>query len=274
MRLRAALAGILSSEELALLVTSFDVVGDIAIIIIPPELAAREREIGGAVLAMNKKIQVVARRRGNYQGENRTIGLDIIAGENRLVTVHREHGVRLRLDPSEVYFSVRSGGERRRLAGLVREGEDILVMFSGIGACPLVIARHSPAATITGIEKNPRAHGFARQNLALNRKIKNVRFLEGDVARMVPLLNRAFDRVVMPLPKGGEQFLGLALEALVPGGHLHFYAFQARGDTAGAVARVEAACVAAGRTLLKSRVVVCGHTAPRTYRVCVDAEVG
>ena len=114
MNLKNLLDGVLSENELALLIKSFDVVGDIAITIIPPELSSREAVIGQAILASNKRIKVVAMRDGNYQGQYRTIALRIIAGENRLKTEHREFGVRLLLNLERVYFSVRSGTERKR----------------------------------------------------------------------------------------------------------------------------------------------------------------
>ena len=154
MKLKVALKGELSQEELDLLVSSYDMVGDIAIIIIPPELEHRESLIGQTILKFHKNIKVVAKRDGNYEGEYRTIPLKIIAGENRKETEYREHGLRFHLNPEEVYFSVRLNNERKRLASLVKPGESILVMFSGIGVFPLVIAKHSDAREIVGIEKN------------------------------------------------------------------------------------------------------------------------
>ncbi len=274
MKLKDALKNELTEQELALLVRAYDMVGDIAITIIPPELEAKENIIGETILRLNKNINVVAKRHGNYSGELRTIPLKIIAGENRKETEYREHGVRMRLNPEKVYFSVRSSNERKRLASLVEPGEEILVMFSGIGAFPLVMAKISPAGLIVGIEKNPYAHAYALKNLAMNKKIRNVTFLEGDVVEVMPTLGKKFDRVAMPLPRTGEIFLGRALSSLKPGGWLHFYDFQPTGSFQESEKKVENACAADNRAVIQSAISVCGHCSPREYRICVDARIG
>jgi tRNA (guanine37-N1)-methyltransferase len=273
MKLKEALKNVLSERELRLLVRAYDVVGDIAITIIPPELEAKEGLIGAAILTQQKNIKVVAKRNGIYSGEFRTIPLKIIAGENRKETEHKEYGVRLCLNPEKVYFSVRSGTERKRLASLVQPDEDVLVMFSGIGAMPLVIAHNSPAGTIVGIEKNLIAHAYAVRNLALNKKIRNVIFLAGDVLDVMPTLVRKFDRVAMPLPQTGALFLATALGALKPGGLLHFYDFQPAENFADAVEKIKRACDTNNRRFSHMQTVVCGHCSPRMYRICVDGKI-
>jgi tRNA (guanine37-N1)-methyltransferase len=255
------------------LVSGFDRVGDIAVVSIPPELEAREGEIGEIILALHKNIRVVAKRAGRYSGEYRTLPLAIIAGEQRLSTLHRENGVNLHLDLAQVYFSVRSAHERARIAALVEPGEAVAVLCSGVGPFPLIIARHSKAGEVIGIEKNPMAHGYALRNLKANRKITGVRFVEGDGAQVLPALNRQFDRVLLVLPHGGEPLLPCALEALKPGGALHFYDMQAKGCSTATYAKVETACREHGRRMRLASVMNCGHCGPTVYRVCLDAVI-
>jgi tRNA (guanine37-N1)-methyltransferase len=273
MKLKDALQNELTENELELLVRAYDVVGDIAITIIPPELEPKENIIGNAILRLRKNIKIVAKRQGKYGGELRTIPLKIIAGENRKETEYREHGVRLRLNPEKVYFSVRSSNERKRLASLVQPDEEILIMFSGIGVIPLVIAKNSRARKIVGIEKNPDAHDYAIHNLTLNKKIRNVVFREGDVVDVMPTLGMKFDRIAMPLPKTGNFFLDRALGSLKERGWLHFYDFQQTGNFDASVERVKTACAENCRTLITAQTFVCGHCSPQTYRICVDAQI-
>ncbi len=156
MKLKKRLEDSLSARELERLVGAYDVVGDIAIVIIPEELEAKEHLIAEAILTSNRKINVVAKRAGNYGGEFRTMPLQILAGENRKETEVKEFGIRLLVNPETVYYSVRSGNERKRIASLVAPGESVLVLFSGIAPFPLIISRYSKAKSIVGIEKNPR----------------------------------------------------------------------------------------------------------------------
>ena len=254
-------------------IRGYDVVGDIAIVIIPEGLEDKELDIAQAILAGNHRIKVVAKRAGYYGGEFRTLPLQILAGKNRQETEVKEFGVRLLVNPETVYYSVRSGNERKRIASLVAPGEAVLVFFSGVAPFPLMIARYSRAGAIVGIEKNPQAHAYAVANLTRNKKQTNIRLYEGDVREVVPGLATTFDRVVMPLPTRAEQFLSCALPALKTGGLLHFYDMQVKDRGAESVAKIDRACGAANRRLMGATVHRCGHCSPNTYRICVDAMI-
>lgn len=254
-------------------ISGYDVVGDIAIVIIPEGLEDKEQDLAEEILASNHRIKVVAKRAGHYGGEFRTLPLTILAGENRKETEVKEFGIRLLVNPETVYYSVRSGNERKRIASLVTPGEAVLVLFSGVAPFPLMIARYSKAESIVGIEKNPQAHAYAVANLAHNKKLTNIRLCEGDVRKVVPGLSSPFDRVVMPLPTRAEEFLSCALPALKTGGLLHFYDMQAKDRGAESVAKVDSACGAANRRLMGATVHRCGHCSPNTYRICVDAMI-
>ena len=56
MKLKELLKGKLTEEEMKKLVTSYDVIGSIAIIEIPEELQSKEKEIGEAIIKLNKNI--------------------------------------------------------------------------------------------------------------------------------------------------------------------------------------------------------------------------
>lgn len=273
-KLKDILAPVLVQEELDQLIGSYDIVGDIAIVIVPPELTHRETTIGEAILTSNKNVQVVAKRAGNYGGEFRTIELKIIAGESRKETQVTEFGVRLMLNVETTYFSVRSGNERRRLASLVQPMESVLVMFSGVGPYPLLIAKHSEAKKVVGIEKNPLAHEYAMKNLKLNKKLKNVECKVGDAADLPLLLDERFDRIVMPLPTMADRFLPVAMEMLKEeGGWIHYYEMAQLGSFETAATKVQNSAGKSGRKLIASSVTRCGHCGPRTHRICVDAQI-
>jgi tRNA (guanine37-N1)-methyltransferase len=252
----------------------FDRVGDIAVVGIVPELEALEREIGEIILRLHKAVRVVAKRDGQYGGEYRTRPLRIIAGEERLTTVHRENGITLHLDLGQVYFSVRSAHERARIAALVQPGERVGVLCSGIGPFPLIIGQHSRAREVVGIEKNPVAHGYALRNLQANRAVHSVCFFEGDAGETLAGRSLTFDRVLIVLPHGGDALLPQALDALRPGGTLHFYDLQVKGCHHATVAKVEAACRGAGRRMrLPPFAATCGHCGPTVHRICLDAVI-
>lgn len=267
--LKDALKSKLGKKELELVNRSFDIIGDIAILDIPEELTPKQSRIGNTVLNLFKNVKVVAKRAGIHEGEFRLMQLEVIAGENRKETIHKENDVRILLDVERVYFSPRSVTERMRVAKLVQPGEEVLVMFSGCGPFPLVIAKHSKAKRIVGIELNPVAHDYALRNIAFN-KFRNMEMLLGDVREVVPKLGK-FDRIVMPLPKTGEEFLDVAFAAGKKNTVIHFYDFSQEKDFPGqSIGKVGAACKKANLKFKVLESVKCGAYAPYVYRVCID----
>jgi tRNA (guanine37-N1)-methyltransferase len=269
--LKQNLAGVVPAEQLPRLRRAYEVVGDIALIAIAPSLMPHVGDIARAVLAANRQIKVVAVPTGIYGGEFRLRPLRVIAGENRLETEAREFGVRLLLHLERVYYSGRSGQERRRIAALVTPGESVLVLFSGVAPFPLVISAHARPRLVVGIEKNPEAHRYALENLRRNPSPAQVVLYCADAWDLADTLVGRFDRVLLPLPGGAEPFLPLALAALEGDGWLHFYDMQPAQGEKEAIDKVARACTAAGRELAEVSVTRCGHCGPHLYRLCVNA---
>ncbi len=272
-KLKDTLRETLTFGELQQLVRAYDVLGDVAIIVIAEKLLHHENAIANAILSAFPKIRVVAKRVGNYSGEYRTISLKIIGGYGELETLHKEYGVRLHVDPEKVYFSSRSGSERYRIAQQVLPGETVLVMFSGIGPLPLMIALHSEASEIVGIEKNPEAHYYALKNIKSNSKVSNTKFILGDVQNIIPDLGRKFKRIAMPLPTSASTYLDLAIRGLEDEGWLHFYDFKHEGEFECSEEVIRQSCHRLGRSIVNLSIHKCGHISPGKYRICVDGQV-
>ncbi len=263
----------LPPKELAMLPSSFDIVGDILIFAdFPKELKKKEKKIAEKILAAFPHVKVICKKTKMYSGLFRTPKLKIMAGERRKETTHKENGVRILLDAEKVYFSPRLGHERERINKLVHEGESVLVMFSGSGVYPINIAKNSTAREIYGVEINPAGHRYAMANVALN-KVKNVKLLLGDVKKILPKIKMKFDRVLMPLPKSAEEFLDCALAKVKKNGVLHFYDFLPGGEFEKAAEKVRNACTEAKRKCSVISIVKCGQYGPGRYRICVDVKV-
>jgi tRNA G37 N-methylase Trm5 len=180
MKLKEMLAGKLTEKELSLLPGAFDIIGDIAVFSsFPEELRKKEKIIGQTMLDSFPNLKVIAKKVKDYSGVYRTPKLEIIAGEKRKETIHRENGASFKLDIEKVYFSPRLGEERKRVALLVKPGEEILTMFSGCAPYPVVIAKYSRPKIIYAIEKNPAAHHYAEENIRINH-LSNITAIHGD----------------------------------------------------------------------------------------------
>ncbi len=264
------LRGTLTKQELSLLPRTQEIVGSILILEIPSELEKHETAIAKAYLTLNKHLATVVKKARMHSGQYRTRTVRILAGKRSKETVHHENGVKIKLHLEKTYFSARLANERLRIARQVKEGEQILVMFSGAGPYPLVLARHSPAEKIVGVELNPLAHQYALENIALNNLQEKITLHEGDVHTILPLLTQKFDRILLPLPKTGDAFLSLALSKARSKALVHLYAFLDENDIKRYTLNMKKL---SGNRVRMVRIVKCGQFSPGTYRVCFDLKV-
>jgi tRNA (guanine37-N1)-methyltransferase len=262
MNLREALRGKLTEKELKSLKTSFDIIGDIVIIEIPPELKKKEKIIGQAILKLLNNVKVVAAEAGEHTGKYRRQKLRIIAGEKRFETEQKESGVLLSLDVSTCYYSPRLGSERMRIAKQIKKGEKILVVGSGVAPYPLILSKHSPAEHIVGVEVNPEAHKYASKNIVLN-KASNVTLIKGDIKK---LPRGKFDRIISAIPHEGVKLLPTLLKLSKKGTILHIYDFAPEENLKGPAEKIKKWC-----KILK--VVKTQQVGVRRYRICIDAKV-
>ncbi len=209
----------LTKDEQPLLKTAYDAIGDIAILEIDEGLRKKEKFIAESLLKCQKNIRTVLRKDSAHEGDFRTQKLKYLAGENKKETVHTESKARLKLDVEKVYFSPRMSNERLRIAGQVKDGENILVMFSGCAPYPVVIAKNTEAKMMTGIELNPVGHRYAVENVKLN-KLNNVFLFKGDAREVVDrLCNRIIGLKSSIDPKQLQKRLRLKPELMEI--HLH-----------------------------------------------------
>ena len=269
-----ALAGILKPGEIEQVVTSFDLLGELAIVEITEELERKRKEIGEAVMKVHKAVRTVAVKRGPMEGEFRIRKLEVIAGKKKTETNYKESGCVFLLDPAKVYFSPRLSFERERIAGLVGDKERVLVMFAGVGPFPIVIAKKNPGAIVSAIELNPVAFDYMVRNIRSNKVEESVSPVFGDVREAVPLLFEGWaDRILMPLPKGAEEFLDVALIAAKKGAVVHVYTFTRVGDEEKKAREIVGKIRGLGRRakLLAFRTV--RPFAPHVDQISVDIEV-
>ncbi|MBN1157463.1 class I SAM-dependent methyltransferase family protein [Candidatus Woesearchaeota archaeon] len=271
--LRKALDGKFTAEEFEKLKTSFDTVGNIAILEIDKALKKKEKVVAEAIMKINKNITTVLKKSDIHSGTFRTQKLKYVAGIKTKEAFYRENNISLKLDVEKVYFSVRLSTERRRICEQIHSGEEILVMFSGCAPYPIVFSKNSLAREIYGVEINPVAHKYAVENLKLNR-IDNVKLFLGDVRKVVPNVDKKFDRILMPLPKTAEEFLDVAFSKIKPGGMIHLYDFLREDEMKSLPGKkILKECKRQKKRFKILRTVKCGQFSPNVYRVCTDFRV-
>jgi tRNA (guanine37-N1)-methyltransferase len=246
---------------------AFDIIGDVAVI----EEGGREevREI----LKRHKHVRTVLKKGGERKGRLRLRKFRILYGK-KTITIHIEHGFKLRLDVAKCYFSPRESTERQRIAGQVKKGENVLVMFGGIGPYAIAIARKQPGVNkVYCVELNRTACKYMRENIELNRLKYIVEPVCGDVGKACPGL-KGMDRVVMPLPKGAYKYLALAIKCTKKGGVIHLY-YWGKLDSvfqeAGELVKKECRKLKRRFRILNKRKVL--PYGPGIWKVCVEFRV-
>ena len=210
------LEGELTNEEIENLRTSFDTIGDIVILEIPENLQDKKQIIGDAALKFTKR-KAIYMKKSAIKGTTRVRDLEFLSGVDDSVTIHKEHGARLKLDVREVYFSPRLATERKRVMESVKDGEKILDMFCGIGPFPIVIARNKNV-NITAVDINESAIRYLNENIKLNKLEGRIETYCGDIREVSKSFNLKFDRIIMNLPGLAYTFLDVAVDLIDNGG--------------------------------------------------------
>ncbi len=273
--LKEALEGKLSKGKLKQLPRAFDLLGDVAIIEIPKKLEGVEKEIGKALMQVNNSVESVFAKTGAHEGVFRNEPVKLIAGKKKEFAAYREQGCTFRISLGKVFFSPRLSQERQRISGLITGGDKVAALFAGVGPFPIVFAKNSPMQSAVAIELNPQAVEDMRHNIIANKVEGKVEAVLGDVKELSHKYAGQFGRAVMPLPKGGENFLEDAIRYIRPeGGVVHYYQFVSRKSPFTVpLAQIKKACADAGRgfkILLKKKV---RDYSAGTIQVVVDFRV-
>jgi tRNA (guanine37-N1)-methyltransferase len=186
------------------------------------------------VLAARPNLHTVLFATSEVEGMYRTKSFKTLAGVPTTRTEVIEHGHRFAIDLSAAYFSARLATERQRIAALVEEGELILDMFAGVG--PFAIAVAGKAGLVLAADFNPQAVMLMLENITTNR-MKTVIPVLGDSRHLADTFSLQFDRIIMNLPKSGEEYLPAAFGLCKPGGTIHFYALVSREKEHNALVR-------------------------------------
>ncbi len=259
----------LTPEEIENLKTSFDTIGDIVILEIPDELQDKKQLIGDAAYKFTKR-KAIYMKKSAIKGTIRVRDLEFLSGVDDSLTIHKEHGVRLKLDVREVYFSPRLATERKRVMESVKDGEKILDMFCGIGPFPIVIARNKDV-NITAVDINEAAIKYLDENVKLNKLKGNIESHCGDVREVSKGFKTKFDRIIMNLPGLAYSFLDVAIDLIEDDGIINYYEFSDSYEQG--IKRLNEAASGAGKKveILNTRKVK--SISPDEWHVSIDAKI-
>ena len=210
----------LPSDLVEYLPTSFDIIGDIAIIKIPDELEDYKADIGRAILEVQPNVETVMEDKG-VSGEFRVRQVQTIAGKDKQITVHKEYGAEFEIDVANAYFSPRLATERWKVVNMTKPNEKVLDMFAGVGPYSILIAKNVDVERVYSIDINPKAISLLKRNVKRNNVEDLVEIHEGNAKDLAPKFK--VDRIIMNLPHSSFEFLDTALKAAGGRSVIHYY---------------------------------------------------
>ena len=281
MKLKEALKGVLDENALSMLIKSYDLIGDIIVIRIPPELYTSREIIAEALHKIYPRVRTIAAVPLYAQTDTlfRTRELEVVWGDESLRTTYRESGCIFKTDLKRMFLSPRLSYERMRIAKQVLPGETVINMFAGVGCYSIVIGKHSKPWKVYSIDVNPSAFQYLVENIQLNKVETLVVGLQGDSKEVIEMgLQDVADRVLMPLPELALEYLDYALLALKPvGGWIHYYGFEHAKKNEHPVHQAEKRVSNKLVKLCDNFRVDCGRVVrtvgPRWYQVVLDLKV-
>lgn len=186
-------------------------IGDVLTIVLATELTPY-KEFISKKYAEVLNCKTVLNDIGGISGDSREPKVELIYGSKNTETIHKENGIRYKLDPQKVMFSSGNMDERIRMATISNKSETVVDLFAGIGYFTLPIAVYSKPKKIFACEKNSVAYNYLRQNIVLNNVTNIVEPLKGDNRNIAP--KDVADRVVMGYLDNTHKFLPTAFDCL------------------------------------------------------------
>lgn len=197
-------------------------IGSVVILRLPEGLLKYQQMIG-KVYAEVLECRSALHDRGGISGVYREPQVEVIFGSLDTETIHRENGIRYKLDPQKIMFSSGNLKERHRMATISQTNEIVVDLFAGIGYFTLPLAVHSKPERIIACEINPVAFGYLCENVVLNHVSGIVEPLFGDNRLVAP--KDCADRVILGYLHHPEVFMPVALSCLRNQiGILHYHA--------------------------------------------------
>ncbi|MCH7568717.1 MAG: hypothetical protein IIA87_04825 [Nanoarchaeota archaeon] len=280
-----------------------DIIGNIAILKFDRNAKLRDKKkFAEKLLRSHKQITSVLEKVGKFSGRLRTQKTKFLAGEKTKEALYKENECIFRLNVDSCYFSPRLSSERKEIAGMVKKGESVLVMFGGIAPYSVVIAKKRKAKKVVSVEIGRECNKYAKINVKRNKVEDVVELIQGDVRKVfespflstvnsksssslakrqrvfsvqkkVSLIKERFDRIVMARPNLKDSFLDVAFSKIKRNGVIHYYGFYEEKNKSQIKELILSEAKKARKEVKILRVKKAGDVGPYRFRYRADVKV-
>nr|XP_035116549.1 tRNA (guanine(37)-N1)-methyltransferase isoform X2 [Callithrix jacchus] len=175
--------------------------------------------IGQVMIDKNPGITSAVNKINNIDNTYRNFQMEVLSGEQNMMTKVRENNYTYEFDFSKVYWNPRLSTEHSRITELLKPGDVLFDVFAGVGPFAIPVAKKN--CTVFANDLNPESHKWLLHNCKLNKVDQNVKvfnldgkdFLQGPIKEeLMQLLSLSKERkpsvhIVMNLPAKAIEFL-------------------------------------------------------------------
>lgn len=177
--------------------------------------------IGQVMIDKNPGITSAVNKISNIDNTYRNFQMEVLSGEENMLTKVRENNYTYEFDFSKVYWNPRLSTEHSRITELLSPGDVLFDVFAGVG--PFVIPAAKKNCTVFANDLNPESYKWLLHNCKLNRVDQKVKvfnldgkdFLQGPVREeLMQRLGLSEEakpsvHIVMNLPAKAVEFLSV-----------------------------------------------------------------
>ncbi|MEW5305957.1 MAG: hypothetical protein WDW36_008466 [Sanguina aurantia] len=165
---------------------SFETVGHIAHLNLREEQLPYKLIIGQVLVDKNVHLKTVVNKIGSIDNEFRVFAMEVIGGESRLETEVMQHGIRFKLDFSQVYWNSRLEKEHERLVEGFRFTDTVVDVMAGIG--PFALPAAQKGCTVYANDLNPASVHYLTLNARNNKVLTRLSPFKMDGRRFIRML--------------------------------------------------------------------------------------
>ena len=159
--------------------SAFEQVGHVAHINLRDEHGPYKALIGEVLLDKNSpRIRSVVNKMDSISNEFRVFPMEVVAGEDDLLTSVKENGAKFELDYREVYWNSRLETEHKRILEVLGSDAVVADAFAGIG--PFAVPAAMRGCRVYANDLNPKSHEYLVKNVNGNKVVRNVKMYNLD----------------------------------------------------------------------------------------------
>ncbi|XP_071971917.1 tRNA (guanine(37)-N(1))-methyltransferase isoform X1 [Engystomops pustulosus] len=147
--------------------SSFSRVGHIAHMNLRDHQLPYKNLIGHVILDKNPGLTSVVNKTNIIDSTYRNFQMEVLAGEENMMTKVKENGVTYEFDFSKVYWNSRLATEHDRITGFLKKGDVVFDVFAGVG--PFAIPAAKRSCIVYANDLNPESYKWLVHNCKLNK---------------------------------------------------------------------------------------------------------